>query len=499
MEAEKCKSGHSGFQLFDIYTENRSDIVQKQHHLSLTNEIASDYMTTNLLVVSSSPKFALRASRSQTQNVGRPPPTINVQSWLPKDGEVGDNQIDTPIEVRGEFEVEEVNSKAPQQNNQRPNYMFFSDLYEDSDSQSDTSSENGLHKRGNDDFEMLLKELKNILGMDSTPTRDGDGQNSSPLYINGIKVDHDLDKGRYENGLFELLLKEVKTILYSKQENQRDSQALEDDLSSAKKNNDFFELLLQEVKSILAVRRTTGTRTIQNDRLLTRTLSGDSLARGVTHDLTSSMLRKHFQNPVVSHKFRESLSKLDAIKVDQLQNEGRSSASDDTILSEEKVLINQPTFCDSDELDFGKTYSNSRNVSNDVTSNHLRTVLAVKSNDYVHDLTPYTVKLADIYPNEENFQSSEAWKMYRDSAAASKNALLHSNIHSQSVLQHSLSVQDIKLKFESMIQKNTSVTPLSASGKIRNQRMDSDISFDECNASNGHLCSNSFNDDDEKS
>jgi len=183
----------------------------------------------------------------------------------------------------------------------------------------------------------------------------------------------------------------------------------------------------------------------------------------------------------------------------QRQNElmegENSTASKDTSSNGEQVLTNQSTYSGSEELDFGRTYSSSRNVSNDVTSNHLRTVLAVKSNDSVNDLTPYTVKMADIYPNEENFQSSEAWKMYRDTAAASKVAHLHSHVLSQSALQHSLSVQDIKLKFENMIQKNTSVTPLSASGRIKHQRLDSDISLDECNVSNGHLHSNSFHEE----
>lgn len=558
-----------GLQFPDIYCDNKSyDFVNNVGcPTTLPMAISSDNMQQNVYSSGSrSPKVAQRSfsfgGRSPSLDDRRVPcaaPTSNIKTVT------AERSALPPLSPAAAEDPHE--GAYPEVVN---NYAFFSSLYEAAEQRGgeDVSSESGdylssdsaeYRKRESEEFQLLLNQLKAMLGMEvaqsSLRTERGTGSGI------GIASEGNVgnDELQYDNRVFELLLQEVKSILNRRGSECDGSLIDDDDLSLARKDNEFFELLLAEVKAIISVRRSVNLSQLIPSKatkvsesasdppveLIHPTASIDTLANAVEKDLTSSMLRKHFRNPSVSQKFRESLAKLLSERIsDQSQQKigllhhmkgdrgitpermegdrgrryknssterldgdrgrryesSREEGEEEGIESDDSLALpssngsdgntKENTFSRSNDVDYGDTYNGSVRIDSNLSSNHLRTARSFRSNDSLtYDRTPYTVKLDDIYPTEEHFQSNDAWKMYRGSAAASSRGLssfdansrsrvvtspevltkglglgvgvasspeLKSNAQPRSVVT-SPSVQDIKKKFETMIKQNNSV------------------------------------------
>eukprot|EP01036_Dinobryon_divergens_P025499 gene25499-34051_t len=270
----------------------------------------------------------------------------------------------------------------------------FSDEETEADADSLITSETTKYKRGNLEFELLLKELKHMLGVDQLSSESVPSSNVTQQEFS-----------KEENHLFELLLEKVKLILRRESGNFNSALLSEEEFFASKEENEIFELLLKEVRSMLAGRQN------ESSILDVEDLRDDSL--------TSSMLRDHLMNPRISQKFKNSLIKLSSVAPDsELESSSQAKGiSEKKVVefSEEKVasyFSTDPAVLDSHDIDFETTYSSSlSNVKN--SSNAMRDAKASRALMIRSDSTPYTVKFSDIYPEAEFFYSSDGIFMKR--------------------------------------------------------------------------------------
>jgi hypothetical protein len=273
----------------------------------------------------------------------------------------------------------------------------FSDEESEADADSLTTSETLKHKRGNLEFELLLKELKNILHMDRIPSD----------AIPPVNETHQ-EFSKEENYLFELLLEKVKRILRSEGQNAEGIFADDKDLSASKEENEIFELLLLEVKSLLAGR--------QFNSSLVNEKSPIKVDNMIDNSLTSSMLRNHLMNPRISQKFKKSLKLISAVPdIGSTPRVQAKTVAEVPMISKEKMAAYFSAHLesvDSHDIDFETTYANT--LSNlKAGSNVMRDAKASRALTTASDSTPYTVRFSDIYPEAEYFYSADGLFMQR--------------------------------------------------------------------------------------